>query len=157
MEIKFIDGNEDLLDAVAVMWEKLNQHHRKHSEHFAEKYGSFTFADRKKGILEKLKTSELFVELAVDQKTNANIGYCFTTLTNEGTGEIESIFVEPEYRGQGTGKTLVKDAVKWLNSNNAKVITVGIAAGNEEVFPFYENLGFHPKVTILLKTVFLKE
>ena len=66
-----------------------------------------------------------------------------------GLGEIESIYIEPDYRGSGIGDNLMKRALRWMDEYpvDKKVLTVG--AGNEEVFAFYSRHNFYPRTTIL--------
>ncbi len=77
------------------------------------------------------------------------IGYCVTSLSPEKTGEIESIFVEEEYRALGIGPALVTRALAWLNENGSVRNRVPVCDGNEEVWNFYKKFGFHLRMMVL--------
>ncbi len=70
-------------------------------------------------------------------------------LSQEKTGEIESIFVEEGYRSRGIGSALVERALAWLDTNDSVRNRVSIADGNEAAFSFYKKFGFYPRMTVL--------
>jgi ribosomal protein S18 acetylase RimI-like enzyme len=72
-----------------------------------------------------------------------------TSLSQEKTGEIESIFIEEAYRTQGIGSTLVTCALAWLDENGSVRNRVPVADGNEAVFGFYKKFGFYPRMKML--------
>ena len=148
-DIEFIEGYEELLDEVSALWERLNEHHKSNSIHFKEKYDKFTFEDRRKGFLEKAKEAKLKIYLAKDKSTDTFIGYSICTITKDLIGELESLYVEAAYRKYGLGDKLITSALSWMKENHTKSITIGVAAGNEQAFKFYERYGFYPSVTLL--------
>jgi ribosomal protein S18 acetylase RimI-like enzyme len=139
------------LDLIGSLWEKLNEYHRvrarspDHADHFAD----MTFQIRKKGLLEKARKGTLRLDIAIDAKTDKVIGYCASTVTEDKQGEIESIFVEADYRRQGIGSNLMKKALAWMDSLPAASTIIGVAVGNEEVLSFYARFNFHPRTLIL--------
>lgn len=62
---------------------------------------------------------------------------------------MDSIYVEPEYRGQGIGRKLAESGLAWLKQQGCRHIDVLVAGGNEAVLPFYEKLGFCVRETVL--------
>ena len=42
------------------------------------------------------------------------MAYCIVTVSESGQGEIESIFVEQNYRGMGVGNHLMQMALAWI-------------------------------------------
>ncbi len=80
---------------------------------------------------------------------DSTIGYCICTISAEGDGEIDSIFVENGYRRSGIGEELMRRALAWLDAEGAKRKIVAVAAGNEAAIPFYESFGFMPRMTVL--------
>ena len=66
-------------------------------------------------------------------------------------GEIDSRFIQPDYRSKGIARELLNHALEWFNANQVNDISIGVAYGNEETFKFYAKFGFLPKVTILQK------
>lgn len=55
---------------------------------------------------------------------------------------IESIYVEPEYRGKGIADQLLAKAEAWGISQGAKFVQLDISRGNESAKKVYERLGY---------------
>jgi GNAT superfamily N-acetyltransferase len=66
-------------------------------------------------------------------------------MTAAGRGEIDSMFVEPEWRGRGIGRDLVTRALAWLDVQGATARAVAVATDNAAAWVFYERLGFVPR------------
>ncbi len=60
-----------------------------------------TFEKRKADLLKKAASGKMRVDLAFDEVSGRNVGYCVSSINQEKTGEIESIFVDAAYRGMG--------------------------------------------------------
>lgn len=146
MTIVYITGSMELLDAVGLLWEKLNAHHVAQSPSFGEDYAMRTYAWRKAGLLKK--DWNLRVELAQETETGNAIGYCISVITPEA-GVIESIFIEAEYRRQGIGDALMQHALAWMDEHDVSMKRVVVAVGNEEAFGFYQRYGFHSRHIVL--------
>lgn len=149
MEINYIVTNEKEIDLVKGLWEKLNEHHRKASTYFKPKYEKKTFCERKNEILEKSNNGMVRIELAREPERNGLVAYCISSVVAGTKGEIESIYVEEDYKGLGIGTTLIKNAINWMEVVGAKTKEVTVAEGNEEVFEFYRRCGFYPESIIL--------
>jgi ribosomal protein S18 acetylase RimI-like enzyme len=147
--IEYIARDESGLGAIGPLWLKLQEHHRACGGEFARTLGAVTWEQRQAGLLKKVAGGRLLVDLARDGETGQYVGYCVTSLTADLRGEIESIYVEPEYRRKGIGDCLMWRALRLFDEGGAKVRTLGVAAGNEEVFRFYRRYGFVPRATIL--------
>ncbi len=147
--IEYIEKDQQGLDSISLLWEKLNELHRVRSPHFAGHFTRMTFNTRGKGLLQKTEKGFLRIDIAKDIETGNLIGYCITSVTEDKQGEIESIFVESDYRRQGIGNNLMKKALKWLDSMSISKRIIGVAIGNEEAIHFYAKYGFYPRVTIL--------
>jgi ribosomal protein S18 acetylase RimI-like enzyme len=107
------------------------------------------FEERKRFLLEKSRGGAIRIDLAKDKGTGVLIGYCVSSLTEKKQGEIDSIYIEADYRRRGIGDAFMKKALGWLADRAATRIIVGVASGNEESFPFYSRYGFYPRVTVL--------
>ena len=152
--IEFIEGNGDFIDEIAPLWEKLNQFHKEHSVHFGYFFGHITFDERKNHILSKAGRNNIKVELAFSAENRKLIGYCVSSIYSDypndcKTGEINSLFLEEDYRGLGIGERLMNNSMKWMNSNSVSRKIIGVSVGNEEAFKFYERSGFYPHRIIL--------
>jgi ribosomal protein S18 acetylase RimI-like enzyme len=151
-KIKYISGNEDLLNEVRRLWEKLNKHHLRLSPNFKPYYAGMTFPKRNQTFLQKAAKGEMRVDIAVDEAKNRKVGYCISSLDVEQTGEIESIYVLEAYRGMGIGDKLMKSALLWMQTKQAAKKIVIVGAGNEQAFGFYDRYGFRIRKTMLEQT-----
>lgn len=152
MEIQYTEADEKSLDLIKPLWLKLNEHHKSLSRHSVAHFQGMTFERRKADLLKKSAGGALRIDLAMNTETKELIGYCVTTINTEKHGEIESIYIEPDYRRSDIGDTLMKKALKWLNGRAVTRKIVAVADGNEEVFAFYRRYQFYPRVTILEQT-----
>lgn len=148
-KIKYIETDQQDLELVRPLWQKLLEHHKARSRHFTGLFNILTFEKRKKELLEKSAKGSMHIDLAKDVDTGELIGYCISTIYGDKQGEIDSIYVEASHRRTGIGDTLMKDALRWMESMAVKKMVIAVAAGNEEVFPFYSQYGFYPMVSIL--------
>jgi len=148
-KIEYTHTDEEGLDLVAALWQKQHEYHRALSQHFAGRLDRMTFDLRKRGLLDKSREGAMRIDLARDMDTGELVGYCISTVYGDRQGEIESIYIEPDYRGSGIGDKLMKRALRWMDEYpvDRKVLAVG--AGNEEVFAFYSRYNFYPRTTIL--------
>ena len=151
-KFEFIEGNEELLDSIAPLWDKLNSHHVSVSPYFSEQFATFSFQKRRKGIIPGKDGKLIKVDLARAIAENKIAGYCFSSIVNSQygrIGEIESLYIEPEYRGLGIGERFMRSAINWMDSEGVDRKMVVVAVGNEEVYEFYRRFGFYPKSTRL--------
>jgi ribosomal protein S18 acetylase RimI-like enzyme len=147
--IYYKQGDEILLDEIKTLWEALNEHHRERSSYFQDFYQQFSFAYRKAGWLKQAQNDRMQVVICFDEAVQLRAGYCISRVDSERVGEIESIFVLPDYRGLGIGEELIRKSLQWMNEMGAEKIVVSVAAGNEQAFGFYEKYGFYPRKTVL--------
>ncbi|WP_461614323.1 GNAT family N-acetyltransferase [Clostridium sp. Marseille-QA1073] len=145
--IAYINGGIELLDSIKPLWEKLNNHHRGNSNNFSHNYEKFTFELRKEKFYNKdLKVN---IDLVKDLDRRTYIGYCISTINLDLVGEVDSLYLEREYRGQGIGEELMERALIYLNENDSKKKIIGVAEGNEEVLNFYKKFKFYKRTIIL--------
>ncbi|GAA0720049.1 GNAT family N-acetyltransferase [Clostridium malenominatum] len=145
---EFVAGSRELLDFIKPLWEKLNKHHEANSDHFSDSFMNLKFEIRKKKFVND-NSLEVKVDLIKDVERDLYIGYCISIINKELIGEIESLFVEKEYRKYGLGDKLMNRALEWLNSNQVKTKIIGVTEGNENVLEFYKRYGFYKKRVIL--------
>jgi len=120
VQIEYIEYNKKDLDLIRPLWQRLKEHHEIQSHHFPEHYARLTFNLRKKDLLKKSKYGALRLDLAKDSDTGEHIGYCISTISKDKQGEIDSIYVEPNYRKVGIGDNLMKRAL-YMNIMSKKV------------------------------------
>ncbi len=128
------------------LWEKLNEQHYNVSNNFKRHYEEQTF-EKRCAKFYTFPEDRLRIEAAYDDG-GAVAGYCICSI-EKGHGELDSIYVEPQCRKKHLGSFLARRGVEWMKRNRCETITVGVADGNEDVFPFYENLGFAKRMTVL--------
>ena len=127
-QMEYFSENEKLLNSIRLLWEGLNQHHFDLSPHFKQYYAEMSFGKRKAALLKKTANGVLRVDVAMDIVTGQNVGYCVSSVDEERTGEIESIFVASNYRRLGIGDSLMKKALTWMDKKVAvaKIVEVGV-------------------------------
>jgi diamine N-acetyltransferase len=145
---EFINGGRELLDLVQPLWEKLNKHHEINSNYFSDRFKNLKFEVRKNKFI-KDNNLVVKIDLINDVEKGLYIGYCISTINKELIGEIDSLFVEKDYRKYGLGDKLMNRAIEWLNSNQVKTKIIGVAEGNENVLEFYKKYGFYKRRVIL--------
>ena len=145
--IEFISGGVELINEIQPLWEQLNRHHEVISTHFSKDFRVYKFNERKTKLLKKYAGGQLWVDLARFHGQAA--GYLISAVTVDGVGEIESIFVAPEFRGQAIGDELMRRALQWLDEQHAHTKLIAVAVGNERAYAFYARFGFYPRVVML--------
>jgi ribosomal protein S18 acetylase RimI-like enzyme len=58
--------------------------------------------------------------------------------------ELDTIFIEEEFRYGGIGKRLMTEFTKWSRQQDAQKIFVSASAPNEKAINFYKSVGFEP-------------
>ncbi len=147
--IKYRETAQQDLDLIAALWQKLNDHHGSISQYFSDRYPRNTFERRKQELLKKSSGGSMRIDLAQNAATGDLIGYCISTVTADGTGEIDSIYVEEDYRRNGIGDKLMQKALDWMDRLAVKRRVIQVLVGNEEVYTFYSRYGFQPRCTLL--------
>jgi diamine N-acetyltransferase len=143
--MEIIEKDRKHLIEIKPLWEELNNYHGQLSTNFKEHFNSFTFEKRINKLINKENIS---VFIASDSGTY--IGYCIVT-AEKNRGEIDSIYIKTNYRGQRIGYKLMQKALERLNKLNLNEIDIYVAEGNEQVFSFYEKFGFKNRFTVLQK------
>lgn len=114
--MKIIAINGDEIDSIKTLWECLNAYHLSKSAHFKNHFSEFTFEER----MEDLNRRDRLIAY-VAKDNNEQIGYCIASV-DDLVGEIDSLFVKADHRGQGVGEELMTLALKWLEEQNCKTI-----------------------------------
>jgi len=135
------------LTAIKQLWEDLNRVHLEDSVYFKEYYETFSF-DKRSESWRKLQEENFYLLIAEAEDSGA-IAYCVSTIDADRKGEIDSLFVSPEYRRRGIGETLLKSSMEWLRVSKCKPIRLAVSYGHESVLGFYQKLRFYPRLTVL--------
>lgn len=131
---------------VRPLWEALNEYHTKRSVHFKRFFERFTFEER----LKKYGKASIKVRVDLALVKDEPIGVCLSSYDARKDGRLDTIYVEPRFRGKGIGTALMKRALVWFKRSGVKGRSVSVLYGNEEVFPFYAKFGFKPMRYTLL-------
>ena len=126
MYIKYLEVNRQETDIIKPLWEKLRDHHRELSPNFSGRYTELTFENRRDELLKKSIGGSLKIDIAKDKDTKWLVGYCVSSISEELEGEVDSIYVEEDYRSLGIGKELMKRTLKWMNANRVKTKKIGM-------------------------------
>lgn len=145
MNCDFLEIEKNQLFRISKLWQQLNEIHKNDSNNFKDYYDKNTFENRCEKFI---NISENNIKIEIIEDNEIPIGYCISTI-EKGVGEIESLFIEDQYRKFGYGQQLVKSSIKWMKNNDCKRIIVSVADGHESVFEFYKKFGLYPKLTYL--------
>jgi len=140
---------EEGIDAVQRLWEKLRAYHSPLLAGLPGAMPPFNFGPRKQELLTKAAPGKIRIELVGTAPAGPDIAYCISTVSANGQGEIDSMFVEEAFRGRGIGSELVRHALQWLERAGATSKVVTVAHANEEALAFYKRFGFEPKTVLL--------
>jgi GNAT superfamily N-acetyltransferase len=145
----FREIGADGIDAVRALWEKLNLHHAQMSPRFGGQLSLRTFVARKQELLAKADAGKLWVMLVASGSDGGSVAYCICTVSADGIGEIDSIFIEEHLRGQGIGTELMRRALAWLDGMRVTSKIVPVMYENDEALAFYRHFGFYPRTMLL--------
>lgn len=90
-------------------------------------------------IVQKALMSNPLVHGWIAKDEEKIVGYYFVEKT-ENKNRINSLYVLPQYQGQGIGKQLLLQALQWLENNKPTVLEV--ASYNAKAIVFYKSFGF---------------
>lgn len=141
MNVNIIEKDISEINIIKPLWEKLNLIHLNKSLYFKDKYKTFTFEERMKLIYKRIQKGIIKLEVLLDTEKDEYIGYCLCSI-EDTFGEIESIFIEEQYRKFGLGDKLMKSSLKWFESNGIAKIEINVVYANDEVLLFYKKHGF---------------
>ena len=65
-----------------------------------------------------------------------------------GTAEIVSLAVKPEFRQKGVGQILIEFLINLFREKNIKEISLHVRTKNKKATSFFQNLGFKISATI---------
>lgn len=99
-------------------------------------------------MLAKAQSGQMLVELAIYQ--DASIAYCIATIDGKQRGEIDSLYVNEDWRGRGIGRCLLMKSLAWLKNEGTTIQQLAVREGNEKALAFYQRCGFAPLMRILV-------
>ena len=81
------------------------------------------------------------------------IGLCWCVLFDPGTGlegEVAEVYVDPEFRSQGIGRRLLRQAVELFRQRNVTFAAVWTRESNPQAVRLYEEAGFRRTEQLVL-------
>jgi len=61
---------------------------------------------------------------------------------NDRNGNIQGLYVQPEYRRNGYGEAMIDDLLDWFDMHSAQEIYCNVMAGNEASLALFKKKGF---------------
>ena len=142
MNISLVEKDINEIQLIKPLWEKLNLIHFNKSVYFKSKYEKFKFEKRMESINRISENGTVKLDVILDNDTMEYVGYCLS-LIEDNIGEIESIFIEKQYRGYKLGDKLMINALNWFESNSITNVQINVVYANDKAIPFYEHYGFY--------------
>lgn len=140
---------EHEMDAVQPLWEKLRAYHASLPWRFAAEMDRSTFELRKQDLLAKAASGKLRIELVSNPWDMVDVAYGISSVSADGQGEVDSLYVDEGFRGHGIGSELLRRALTWLVGAGATSKRVMVAHGNEAAIALYQRFGFYPRTVVL--------
>jgi len=148
MDIIYIELKNEEINLIKPLWENLKEQHCEVSTYFPGKYGKFSFEERKAQILNKTIAGCIKIDIVKDKDNDQYIGYCVSSIL-ENIGEVDSIYINENYRNSNIGTQLMKRSLHWMDKKNVINKKIVVAVGNEELFSFYKKFNFYPRHIII--------
>ena len=145
--IKYIEGKKELFPQVVPLREKLLLHHRELKHKFAFDITEKLKNNNVEHVLPKGKHKDIKVIIA--KNNNKNIGFCIGLIKEDNIGEINILYVDPEYQKLKIGTELMKNILKWMDDNKVSSKELNVCAGNENVYKFHKKFNFFPRKSLL--------
>jgi ribosomal protein S18 acetylase RimI-like enzyme len=160
MSITLRNGDVTDVPALEPVWVSVHRHHSQAMPYLGDYVDAATsWAERRRLYIELLDKHDTALLLAADG--NELVGYGLahvmpvaetwladTWKTGLRIGEIESLGVLPEHRGQGIGQRLLDGLEAALAAVGVEDLIVGALAGNAAI-RLYERHGYRPTWTYL--------
>jgi len=148
MDYVFTTGGEELLPQIRPLWNELKKHHVEVAGIFSPVFARTDWESRLRDLKRKASDGKLKVDLVT--RGDELIAYAVSTIDHKCIGEIDSLCVKEQYRGQGIGKQLIRRAIDWMESEGAKSYTLQVVHGNDRAMSLYQSLGFRPVRHVLM-------
>lgn len=140
--IEFAEITSGQLDVIRFLWEELRDHHAALDWAFAHEMDGMKFEARRQGWLEIEAGGLLRMETASVRDGNRLIGYCISKIDETAVGEIDSMYVTPDFRRRGVAGEFVRRSLAWFTESCVWRKRVVVAADNPEAKALYEKFGF---------------
>ena len=120
IDITYKEFGKDGLPLIEELWNHLRTYHVCNARYFRDQLLARPFSERCNDIVQTNATREILVHLAQVNSTGPYIGFCVSSASPGAYGEIESIFVLPEYRSLGIGTEFMKKCTYLVQKNGCE-------------------------------------
>jgi len=125
---------------VEPLWQKLNEHNNAlHKRYFGRELKE-TWTRKNREFLARAR--ECRTKFHVVKSDDRVVGYCVSAINKFLQGEIVSIYVLPEFRGNGIGTRLMDEHLSWLRENKVTSIFLFVHPCNTDAIRFYWRFSF---------------
>jgi ribosomal protein S18 acetylase RimI-like enzyme len=102
-------------------------------------------------LYDALRKNGMLIAETIDDKKLAGMIFADISIDPVGssTGYIRSVIVDEDFRGQGVGKLLISEAIKYLNEMNVDQILINVRSKTERAKQLYEKMGFKEVYTVM--------
>lgn len=137
------------LGLIEPLWSSLREHHAKVTPDLGEPRSREESWQRRRSAYEAwLADGDAFVLLA--ERSGSGVGYAMVRVRSgsptwplsERAGEIETLSVLPDERGQGTGSALLEAVRAELDAQGISELSLHVMHTNSDAMRFYERHGF---------------
>jgi GNAT superfamily N-acetyltransferase len=163
MERRIVELGVGDVDLVEGLWkEMVGHHHAVIGPRWPGRDSDEAWRLRRAQYVGWLEAGEGFIFLVPGEgAAGAPVGYAFLRVgrspstwdLGERVGDLESLSVAPEARGQGIGSELIEHCRGRLRELGARWWTVTVVAANERAGELYEREGFVPYSNNLLAPI----
>ena len=148
---QFQEGNSELLPSCRDLWDLFIQDQIQNAGEMSDGVSAYLYSQYDDGLLAKTSDGKLHIQLVYMKNRDYPIGLCITSLSRDGIGEVEALYILDEYQGNNLGTTLLQRSLQWMEAHNTLEQKLIVAVGNEQVFSFYQKFGFNPGYTTLFR------
>ena len=141
--MKIVELDRNNINDIKSLWKGLNSYHYEVSTHFKKNFKILTFEQQTQELMKKDK-----LRIFVAESEDKHIGYCIFTVNN-GQGEVDSIYIQAEYRNEKLGEQLMNKALERFKAHQCNEVAIYIAEGNESVLPSYRKFGFFERFVVM--------
>ena len=102
-------------------------------------------------LYDALRKNGMLIAETIDDKKLAGMIFADISIDPVGssTGYIRSVIVDEDFRGQGVGKLLISEAIKYLNEMAVDQILINVRSKTERAKQLYEKMGFKEVYTVM--------
>ncbi len=158
-DVTFTLRGSDCIDLLEPLWLHLFDHHRSVGNAGIREIERERSWPRRRRLYEALFAEpDTFVVLA--EHSGRAVGYALCHIrqgaddtwdTGDRIGEIETLVLSPDARGDGVGTALMDAAEVELGRRGAATTVTAVLEGNDRAMDFYLRRGMKPTVTYLMK------